>query len=139
MNENVTKCYFYILSFPERKQSGGSGISNIIAMVICFSWNFKNVYPKCVFGSFWNVITFSNIFVYVTVTKNRVLSVTTLFFWKFCENFWCNNNPNAHIRTFWKHWSFIRRCFSLWVPLNDFCQNFLRNYWIPFVSFHTFS
>ena len=41
MDENVTECYFYILSFPERKYSGGSGISYIITMAICFSWNFK--------------------------------------------------------------------------------------------------
>ena len=39
------------------------------------------------------------------------------FFWKFCfslrtsfkELIWCTNNPNAHIRTFCKRWSFIWR------------------------------
>ena len=52
-------------------------------------------------------------------TKNGVLPVTTLFFWKFCfslrtfykELIWCTNNPNAQIRTFCKCWSFIWRCF----------------------------
>ena len=27
MGEIVTKCYFNILSFPEQKKSGGSGVS----------------------------------------------------------------------------------------------------------------
>ena len=34
MGEIVTKCYFNILSFPEQKKSGGSGISYIITMAI---------------------------------------------------------------------------------------------------------
>ena len=54
-----------------------------------------------------------------TITKNRDLPVTTLFFWKFCftlrtcytEFIFCTNNPNAHICTFCKCWSFIWRCF----------------------------
>ena len=29
MNENVTKCYLYILGFPEWKKSGGSGVSYV--------------------------------------------------------------------------------------------------------------
>ena len=45
---------------------------------------------------------------------------TTLFFWKFCFNLrtsykeliFCTNNPNSHICTFCKRWSFIWRCFS---------------------------
>ena len=49
------------------------------------------------------------------ITKNGVLSVTTLFFWKFCfslrtsyiELISCTNSPNVHIRTFCKRWSFI--------------------------------
>ena len=53
------------------------------------------------------------------ITKNGVLPVTTLFFWKFCfslrisykELIWCTNNPNICIRNFCKHWSFIWRCF----------------------------
>ena len=60
------------------------------------------------------------------ITKNRVLPVTTLFFWKFCFSLrtsykkliWCTNGPNAHILTFWKRWSFIWRCSSLWVSLS---------------------
>ena len=59
------------------------------------------------------------------ITKNEVLPANTLFFWKFCfilrtsykEFIWCTNNPNAHIPTFYKHWSFIWRSFSLWVSL----------------------
>ena len=61
-----------------------------------------------------------------TITKNGVLPVTTLFFWKFCfglrtsykELNWCTNYPNAHIPTFCKHWSFIWRCFFLESILN---------------------
>ena len=53
------------------------------------------------------------------ITKNGVLPVTTSFFWKFCfslrtsykELIWCTNDPNAHIRTFCKRWSFIWRYF----------------------------
>ena len=54
-----------------------------------------------------------------TITKNAVFPVTTLFFWKFCFSLStsykrlisCANNPNAHIHTFYKHWSLIWRCF----------------------------
>ena len=54
-----------------------------------------------------------------TITNNRVLLVTTLFFWTFCFNLRtsykrlisCTNDPNAHFRTFCKHWSFIWRYF----------------------------
>ena len=60
------------------------------------------------------------------IIKNRVLPVTALFFWRFCfslrtfykELIWCTNDPNAHIYTFCKRWSFIWRCFSLWVYLS---------------------
>ena len=53
------------------------------------------------------------------ITKNGVLPVTTLFFWKFCfslrttytEFVFCTNNPNALFCTFFKRWSFIWRCF----------------------------
>ena len=53
------------------------------------------------------------------ITKNGVFSVTSLFFWKLCfslktsckELIRCTNNPNAYICTFYKHWSFIWRCF----------------------------
>ena len=40
-DENVSKCCFYILSLPEWKKSGGSGMSYIITMEMCFIWNFK--------------------------------------------------------------------------------------------------
>ena len=54
-----------------------------------------------------------------TITKNGVLLVTNLLFWKFYfslitsyeELICCINNPNSHICTFCKHWSFIWRCF----------------------------
>ena len=61
-----------------------------------------------------------------SITKNLVLPVTNLFFWKFCfslktsykELICCTNNPYAHICTFCKPWGFIWRCpFSLWVSL----------------------
>ena len=53
------------------------------------------------------------------IKKNGDLPVTTLFFWKFCfslrtsykELVWCAQNPNVHIRTFCKRWSFIWRYF----------------------------
>ena len=53
------------------------------------------------------------------ITKNGVLPVATLFLWKFCfllttsykELIWCTNEPNAHIHTFCKRWSFAWRCF----------------------------
>ena len=53
------------------------------------------------------------------ITKNRPLSVTTLFFWKFCfslrtsykELIWCTNDPNVHILNFFKHYSFVWQCF----------------------------
>ena len=53
------------------------------------------------------------------VTKNGVWPATTLFFLKILFQFknlfqrviWCNNDPNAHIRTFCKCWSFIWGCF----------------------------
>ena len=54
-----------------------------------------------------------------STTKNRVFPGTTLFFWKFCfslrtspnELTWFTNEPNVHIPTFYKCWSFIWRCF----------------------------
>ena len=53
------------------------------------------------------------------IKKNRVLPVTTLFFWKFLfslrtsykELIWCANYPNVNIRTFCKRWIFLWRCF----------------------------
>ena len=54
-----------------------------------------------------------------TVKTNKMVTTTTLFFWKFCfslrtsykELTGCTNNQNAHICTFCKLWSFIWRCF----------------------------
>ena len=53
------------------------------------------------------------------ITKNRVLAVTTLFFWKLCFSFqhsWkdligCSNHPNVHIHFFCKRWSCVWGCF----------------------------
>ena len=55
------------------------------------------------------------------ITKNRVLTVITLFVWKFCfslrtsykELIWCTSDSNAHIPTFCIRWNFIRGCFFL--------------------------
>ena len=54
-----------------------------------------------------------------TITKDGVLPLTTLVFWKFCFRgrtsskvlIRCTNYPNVHIHTFRKRWSFIWRCF----------------------------
>ena len=54
-----------------------------------------------------------------TYHKERSLPVITLFSWRFCvslrtsykELICCTNNPNAHICTFCKRWSFIWRSF----------------------------
>ena len=56
-----------------------------------------------------------------SITKNRALPATTLFFWKLCfslrtsynESIWCSNNLNAHVHTFCKRRSFIWHCFFL--------------------------
>ena len=69
------------------------------------------------------------------ITKNGVLPVTTLFFWKFCfslrtsykELICCTNNPNTHICAFCKRWSFIWRSFF---PVN--ILNLIRRFWRPF-------
>ena len=53
------------------------------------------------------------------ITKNGVLPVTTLFFWKFGsslrtsykELIWCTNDPNANIVAFCKRWKFTWRYF----------------------------
>ena len=53
------------------------------------------------------------------ITKNRVLTVTTFFLWRFYINLRtsykefnrCTNDPNVHIRAFCKPWSFILWCF----------------------------
>ena len=65
------------------------------------------------------------------ITNNGVLPVTILFFWKFCFSFrtsykeliWRTNDPNVHIRTFCKRWSFLWRCFFA-VSILNFIQEF---------------
>ena len=72
-------------------------------------------------------------------TKNGVLLVTTLFFWKFCFNLrtsykefiCCTSNPNVHIFTFCKRGSFIWRCF--------FPMNILKNTKCHRFFFHLFN
>ena len=62
------------------------------------------------------------------VTKNRVLPVTTLFFWQFCfslrtsysELIWCTNYTKVHIHTFCERWSFIWGSFFLVSIVNLF-------------------
>ena len=62
------------------------------------------------------------------ITKNGVLPITTLFFWKFCfslrtsykELILCTNDLKAHIRTFIKRWSFIWRFFFSVSILKEF-------------------
>ena len=59
------------------------------------------------------------------ITKNGVLTVTTLCFWKFCfslrtsykELIWCANYQNVHIYTFCKAGVLFEGTFSLWVCL----------------------
>ena len=54
-----------------------------------------------------------------SIAKNAVLPETSSFFWRFFFSLrtsykvliWCTNNPNGQIRTFYKRWSFIWRCF----------------------------
>ena len=54
-----------------------------------------------------------------SITKNGVLPVSNLFFWKFCFSLRTSkkelicfiNNSNAHICTFCKRWSFTWRWF----------------------------
>ena len=71
-----------------------------------------------------------------SITMNKVLSVTTLIFWKFCfslrtsykELIWCTNDPNAYICTFCKHLNFIWRSKSL--------LQFVILFVLPFSIFH---
>ena len=69
-------------------------------------------------------------------TKNGVFPLTTLSFWGFCfslrtsykELICCTNNPNSHIRTFFKRWSFIWRCFFPVSILKETKGDFLQNW-----------
>ena len=61
-----------------------------------------------------------------TYQKERSFASNCWFFWKFCFSLRTStNDPNAYSRTFWRRWSFIWRCFSLWVSLND---------WFPLIT-----
>ena len=72
----------------------------------------------------------------------EVLPVTTLFFWNFCfslrtsykELICCTNNPNAHICTFCKCWSFIRGCFSPVIILNYGIMNNMNSFCYSFID-----
>ena len=76
------------------------------------------------------------------ITKNGVLPVTTLSFWKiffslwnpYKELIWCTNYPNVHIHTFHKHWSFIWGCFF---PVSIFKKRVHLYQYIPFLIFFT--
>ena len=56
-----------------------------------------------------------------SITKNRVLPITTLIFWKYYFSLgtfykkliWCAKDPNAEIRTFCKCCTFVLGCFFL--------------------------
>ena len=53
------------------------------------------------------------------ITKNGILTLITLIFWKFCfslrtsyiQLIWYSNYPNDHIHTFRKLWIFVWVCF----------------------------
>ena len=54
-----------------------------------------------------------------TYQKEQSFANNYFIFWRVCsglitsykEMIWCINDPHAHIRTFYKPWSFIWRCF----------------------------
>ena len=72
-----------------------------------------------IWGTISRVAMFGGQLSWGAIVLFHVLPVAALFFWKFYFSFkttykeliWCTNNPNAHIRTFCKCWSFIWRCF----------------------------
>ena len=75
----------------------------------------KPSFPYKTIISETNVKTNRMVSIKWTYHKEQGLRVTILFFWKFCfslrtsykELIRCTNDPNAHIRTFCKCWSFI--------------------------------
>ena len=92
-----------------------------------------------------------------SVKRNRMVTTKWIYheersfasnyfnFWKFYtslstsykELICCTNNTNAHICTFCKRWSFIWRCFSLWVSLNPTSLWIITQYiaiWCPEAS-----
>ena len=99
---------------------------------------------------FWKAKTFFKTLEYCFLVESTKIenasfsykTVTTLFCWKFCislrtsykELICCTSNPNAHICTFCKRWSFIRRCFVsiLKFESKQVCEIFVvnsLNYW----------
>ena len=87
-----------------------------------FNFEKKNSEKRKPFSKNWSTILFVECTksenatfphkIYGRITKNKVLSVTTLFFRTFCfslrtshkELIWCNNYPNVHVHTFHKRW-----------------------------------
>ena len=75
-----------------------------------------------------NVKTNKMVTVKWTYQKERSFASNYFIFWKFCfslrtcykELICCTSNPNAHICTFCKRWSFIWRCFFPVSILNSF-------------------
>ena len=75
------------------------------------------------------------------IKKKGVLPVNTLFFWKFCSSIrtsykgltCCANDPNAHICTFYKRWSFIWRCLN---PVSILKWRFNLSHWPKWVHKH---
>ena len=69
------------------------------------------------------------------MTKNVVLPVSAIFFWKFCfstitcykELIWTTNYPEVHIHTCWKRWSFIWECFFHVSILKTYSTATIRN------------
>ena len=85
------------------------------------------------------------------ITKSGVLTVTTLFSWKFCfslrtsckELTWYKNYPYVHIHTFRKGWGFIWGFFFLVSILNSvenskivLRRSFVRRGYTSHGSFH---
>ena len=68
------------------------------------------------------------------IKENGALPVTTLFFENFAsvrtsfkELIYCTNNPNTHVYTFCKRWSFIWRSFFLVSILKN--NYFVKHWW----------
>ena len=77
------------------------------------------------------------------IKKNGVLPVTTLFFKNFVsvrtsfkELICCTNNPNTHICTFCKHWSFIWQSFFPVSVLKD--NYFVKHWWMAAFEKHVY-
>ena len=82
--------------------------------------------------------------VFSTLTLKPILPVTTLFFRKSCfslrtsykELIWCTNYRNVHIRTFFKRWSFLWRCFfPVSILKNTFFTEHLQKCFLKLIFF----